>query len=81
MKRSTKALNWLFKKNKAKDLIVPKSTIDICLKMICFPHVNHVKGSHNQLSWDPNFTTERCQNCSGSDCFDDLKHNSIEGVR
>ena len=75
VKRSIKALNRFFKKNKAKDLIVPTSTIDICLKMICSHHANDAKANRNPLNWDPNCTKGRCQDCGGTDWFADLKHN------
>ena len=75
VKRSIKALNRFFKKNKAKDLIVPTSTIDVCLKMICSHHANDAKANRNPLNWDPNCTKGRCQDCGGSDWFADLKHN------
>ena len=75
VKRSIKALNRFFKKNKAKDLIIPTSTINVSLKMICSPHLNNVKVDRNSFNWDPHRTKGRCQNYGGNVCFDGLKHN------
>ena len=76
MKRSIRALHRFFNKNKAKDLIVPTSTTDICLKIICPPYLNDVKCNCNPFNWDPNCTKGTCQNCVGSKWFDDLKYNT-----
>ena len=62
-------------RNITKDLILLASTIGICLKIICSSHPNDVKANRNRLNSDPNCTKGRCQNCSGSDWFDDLKRN------
>ena len=75
VKRSIKALNWFFKKNKAKDLIIPTSTIDASLKMICSLHLNNVKVNRNPFNWDPHRTKGRCQNYVGNVCFDGLKYS------
>lgn len=57
VKRSVKALNRFFKKNKAKNLLLPTSTIDLCLELICPPfpqHPDNTKANRDPLNWSPN---------------------------
>ena len=61
--RAIRAFNRFSQKNKVKDLSLPKSTIDICLKIICNPFPNDPKENRNPLNWDVKCTTGVCELC------------------
>lgn len=79
VKRSVKALNRFFKKNKAKNLLLPTSTIDLCLQIICLPfsqHPDNAKANRDPLNWSPKCTKGLCANCGGNEWFENLKKES-----
>ena len=69
VKRSISAINSFFKKNSAKDLLLPSSTIDICLQIICSPSEN----PRNPLDWKPECTKHNCNDCGAMQWFNQLK--------
>ena len=81
VKRSVKALNRFFKKNKAKHLLLPTSTIDLSLQIICPPFPqdpDNAKANRDPLNWNPNCTKGLCPNCGGNEWFEELKKNSSQ---
>ena len=74
LKRSAAALNRFFIKQKAKDLVISSSTIDLCLLGICQP--KDTAAIRNPLSWNMKCTKGNCEKC-GFDSFIDAIKNSI----
>ena len=72
VKRSVKAFNHFVKKNKLRNLVLPSSTLDICLQFICNPDVADTEKNRNPLNWCPKCTEGHCSNCKGSQWFSDL---------
>ena len=78
-----KAYNRFLVKNKAKDLQLPVSTIDICLLFICNPNPEKKDENRNPLNWKPACTKGKCPECLGQKWIDDqvknLKSRKITG--
>ena len=73
VKRAVRALNRVLKKYKAKELLLPVSTLDICLALICNPSHDNVEMNRNPLNWDPKCTKFLCDKCGGEDWLSNLK--------
>ena len=72
VKRCIKGFNRFMKKNKMKNLLLPTSTIDVCLVMICNPNKENAEINRNPLNWNPKCTKGDCDKCPGNSWFASL---------
>ena len=56
VKRCIKALNRFFRKHNAPELVLPKSMLDVSLKLICNPYPENEQMNRDPLNWHLNCT-------------------------
>ena len=78
VKRCIKALNRFLIKNKAKELCVPQSTLDICLYLICKPCHTDQNDKTNPLNWNPICTKGECSDCGPNNWMEIFVRNIKE---
>ena len=72
-KRAAHAINTVLKKIKTKELMLPSSTLDICLDIICNPALNNKEENRNPLNLNPVSTKFLCDRSSDADWLASLK--------
>ena len=78
VKRCIRAFNRFARRNKANNLIIPKSTIDICLELICNPDKSNADTNRDPLNWKPDCTKGNCDKCNGAKWFSDLEQKLLD---
>ena len=72
VQRCIKAINRFFRKHNAPELVLPKSTLDVSLKLICNPYPENEQMNRDPLNWHLNCTQGNCHNCSSDEWLKDL---------